>query len=316
MTRLHSEIHAVFAAARRVLIVSHVRPDGDAIGSLLALGLALQDAGKQVELVLSDGLPGSHRHLPGSEKVTDHASGDFDLVVVVDCSDLKRTGDALGGRTPDLVIDHHATSTAFGKLNCVEADAAATASILARHLPAWGLKITPAIAANLLTGLITDTLGFRTPSTTPEVLRQAADLLEMGLDMQTLYFNALVRRTLPGARYWGAGLQKLEQFDGIVWTSLSLAERWAAGYPGNDDADLINVVGSIDAARIALMFVEQSPDCTKVSWRGLEPGLDVAAIAVRFGGGGHKAAAGAEIHGSLEQVREHVLRATREALGE
>ena len=315
MNHLQIKIKDRLKMAQRVLITSHVRPDGDAIGSSLALGLALLDAGKQVQVVLSDGLPASFKHLPGSEMIKTRAEGEFDLIISVDCSDLKRIGKALNGyHPPDIVIDHHATTEGFGILNLVDPEAAATASVLTRNMPAWGLAITTPIAANLLTGLVTDTLGFRTSNTTPEVLRQAADLLEIGADMSMLYFLSLVRRTFPATKYWGAGLSRLQRADGIVWTALSMADRKASGYTGNDDADLISIISSIEDADVAIIFIEQNKSETKVSWRGLKPNIDVARIASQFGGGGHKAASGAEISGNLAKVQERVLEITRKAL--
>lgn len=317
MSDLHEEIKSRLHAAGRILIVSHIRPDGDAIGSTLALGLALLDAGKQVQMVLADGVPAGFRHLPGSEKIRTRAEGKFDLIITVDCSDPKRVGAALDGYPPpDLVIDHHVTTEPFGTLNLVEPDAVATASVLTRHMPRWGLTITPAIASNLITGIVTDTLGFRTSNTTPECLRQAADLLELGVDMSNLYFRSLVRRTFAGAKYWGAGLSSLQRANGMVWSTLTLADRQAAGYNANDDADLINIVSSIDDADIALMFVEQSPQRTKISWRGLKLHIDVSQIARQFGGGGHRAASGAEVNGTLAEVQEKVLAATRKYLNQ
>jgi phosphoesterase RecJ-like protein len=317
MSAIHSEIKTRFSSASRILIVSHVRPDGDAIGSMLALGLALLDMGKQVQMVLADGVPEGFKHLPGSEQIQGFAQGEFDLIVTVDCSDIKRVGAALQGyRNPDIVIDHHLTTEAFGTLMLVEAEAVATASILTRCMPLWGLTITQPIAANLITGLVTDTLGFRTPNTNPEVLRQTADLIALGVDMSTLYYHSLVRRTFEGARYWGTGLSSLQRSDGIVWATLTLAERQASGYTGNDDADLINIVSSIDAADIAIIFVEQNVHNTKVSWRGLKKHLDVSRVARQFNGGGHKAAAGADIEGSLSEIQEKVLAATRRLLNQ
>jgi bifunctional oligoribonuclease and PAP phosphatase NrnA len=315
MNSLQIRIKEYIQAAQSILITSHIRPDGDAIGSCLGLALALRDIGKQVQAVLSDGLPTSFKHLPGSELIKSKATGECDLIISVDCSDLKRVGKALDGyRTPDIVIDHHSTNDAFGILNLIEPEAAATASVLTRHMHSWGLTITTPVAANLLTGLVTDTLGFRTSNTTPEVLRQAADLLEIGADMSTLYYRSLIRRTFPAAKYWGAGLSRLERLDRIVWTALSRADRKASGYSGNDDADLISVISSIDDADVAIIFTEQNKSKTKVSWRGLKQDIDVARIASQFGGGGHKAASGAEISGSLDEVCKRVLSATREAL--
>jgi phosphoesterase RecJ-like protein len=315
MNDLQIKIRDRIRLAQRVLITSHIRPDGDAIGSSLALGLALLDTGKQVQVVLADGLPASFRHLPGSEIIKSRAQGEFDLIISVDCSDLKRVGKALDGyRPPDMVIDHHSTNEAFGDLNLIDPQAAATASVLTRYMQAWNLTITAPIAANLLTGLVTDTLGFRTSNTTPEVLRQAADLIELGADMTRLYYLSLVRRTFSASKYWGAGLSNLERADEIVWTALTLADRKAAGYTGNDDADLISVISSIDEADVAIIFIEQNKHSTKVSWRSLKPNIDVAQIASQFGGGGHKAASGAELSGSLDDVQKRVLEITRKAL--
>ncbi len=315
MNHLQNQIKERIQAAQHVLITSHVRPDGDAIGSSLALALALLDDGKQVQVVLADGLPASFKHLPGSDLIRTRAQDEFDLIVCVDCSDLKRVGNALDGyHTPDIVIDHHTTNGAFGTLNLIEPEAVATASVLVRYMRGWGLTITTPIAANLITGLVTDTLGFRTANTTPESLRQTADLLELGVDMSTLYFLSLVRRTFPAALYWGAGLSRLQRSDGIIWTTLTVADRIASGYTGNDDADLVNIISSIEDADIAIIFVEQDENNTKISWRGLKPHMDVARIATQFGGGGHVAAAGAEISGSLDEVRTRVLEATRKAL--
>ena len=129
-----------------------------------------------------------------------------------------------------------------------------------------------------------------------------------------LYFRSLVQRTFSATKYWGAGLSNLERSDGIVWTALTMADRKVSGYTGNDDADLISIISSIDEADIAIIFIEQNKNKTKVSWRGLKPNVDVAQIASQFGGGGHKAASGAELSGSLDDVRERVLEITRKAL--
>jgi phosphoesterase RecJ-like protein len=315
MNDLQLRIKQRIQAAHSVLVTSHIRPDGDAIGSSLGLALALLDAGKQVQVVLSDGLPPSFGHLPGSKLIVTKAEGAVDLIICVDCSDLKRVGKALDGyRTPDIVIDHHSTNGAFGILNLIDAEAVATASVLMRYMPEWGLRINPSIAANLMTGLITDTIGFRTANITPESLRQAATLLELGADMSELYYLSLVRRTFPAAKYWGQGLNALQLSDGIVWSSLTVADRNASGYAGNDDAELIDIISSIEEADIAIIFVEQDENNTKISWRSLKPSIDVSQIARQFDGGGHKAASGAEVSGSLDEVRERVLETTRKAL--
>jgi phosphoesterase RecJ-like protein len=303
-------------AANKILVASHVRPDGDAIGSLLGLGLALQDAGKTVQMVLADGVPSSFRYLKGNDKVRKEPDGEFDTFISVDCADFKRLGKPFQGFSPpDINIDHHITNERFGTLNLIEGEEVATAAILTNYLPAWGYEITRPVAAALLTGIITDTLGFRTSNVTPESLRQAATLMETGVDMSEVYMRGLVHRSLSAARYWGAGLSKLESSDGIVWGTLSLADRKASGYDGNDDADLINMISAIENHKVGMVFVEQRDNHVKISWRALDQGVDVSPVAKRFGGGGHAAAAGADIQGTLGQIQPRVLQATKEMLG-
>ncbi|HZD55276.1 MAG TPA: bifunctional oligoribonuclease/PAP phosphatase NrnA [Anaerolineales bacterium] len=298
-------------SAQNLLVVSHVRPDGDAVGSLLGFGLSLQAAGKEVQMVLSDGVPGDFRHLHGSEHIRTQPEGTFDFVVTVDCSDLERTGSALNGYSvPDLNIDHHPTNLNFAKINLVEVEAVATSEMLAEYLPEFGLRITPYVAAALLNGIVTDTLGFRTYNMTPKALRVAADLVEAGAPLPELYHRSLLSRSFNALRYWGVGLSNLQREERMVWTSLSMEDRRAVSYPGRDDADLINILTTLRGADVVLIFVEQGNGRVKVSWRS-QPGFDVSRIALEFGGGGHKAAAGAEIEGTLADVQEKVLLATR-----
>jgi bifunctional oligoribonuclease and PAP phosphatase NrnA len=297
--------------AGRILVVSHIRPDGDAIGSLLGMGLSLQAGGKEVQMVLADGVPASFRHLEGTELIRSQAEGSFDLITVLDCSDLNRVGSALNGHSvPDLNIDHHPTNLYFAHINWVEEEAVATAEILAQLLPKFGFPINKQVASSLLFGIITDTLGFRTNNMTPKALRIAADLMEAGGDLTSLYYQGLLRRTYAAAQYWGSGLSNLQREDRMVWTSLTLADRRAVGYPGRDDADLINILASLEDVDVVIVFNEQPDGKIKVSWRS-QPGFDVSQVALFFGGGGHRSAAGAEIEGSLDEVQESVLEATR-----
>jgi len=296
--------------AQRVLIVSHIRPDGDAIGSLLGLGLAIEEAGLDVQMVLADGVPKNYRHLEGSDRVLKRPKGNFDLIFVVDSSDMSRIGEILDHYgQPDINIDHHITNENYAKINLVETTAVATAEILAELIPAIIAPISPKVAAALLTGLITDTLGFRTYNMTPKAMRLAADLMEIGADMPELYRRSLVARSFEAARFWGSGLRLMERQGGLVWTTLTLEERSAAGYHGRGDADLINVLSSIEDADIAIIFVEQPNGSIKVSWRA-QPGFDVSQVAVSFGGGGHPAASGADFTEELDKVRATVLSKT------
>ncbi len=308
---VHAAIGQLFQRAQRILLVSHIRPDGDAVGSLVGLGLSLQTLGKDVQMTLADGVPISFRHLVGSNQVMRRPRGPVDLSVVLDCSDLQRTGGVFNpGEVPGLNIDHHITNLNFARVNLVLPEAVATSAILAEYLPRWNLPINEAVARALLTGLVSDTIGFRTPNVTPHTLRLAAMLVEHGANLADLYNRALVRRSFEAARYWGAGLQSLQREGRMVWGTLTLEDRSRVAYPGNDDADLVNMLATIDECDVCVLMIEQRDNKVKVSWRA-QPGIDVSQIALQFGGGGHPAAAGAELSGELMEVRQRVLDATR-----
>ncbi|QYK51035.1 MAG: DHH family phosphoesterase [Anaerolineales bacterium] len=308
------QIAARLRAAQRVLVTSHVRPDGDAIASVLAMGLALQAQGKQVQMVLADGAPADFKHLHGWADVVRTAQGPVDLVITVDAATQDRCGEALSSFPKvDINIDHHISNNNYADLNLVDPASVATCALLAEHFPALGLDFSPGVIDALLTGILTDTMGFRTSNMTPKALRLSADLVEKGADLPALYERALLRRSFQAMRYWGAGLTSLQQEGGLVWGTLSLADRQAVGYPGNDDAELVNNISMIEGAAITVLFVEQADQQVKISWRS-QGGHDVSRIAAQFGGGGHTAAAGAVVNGSLAQAHERVLAATRAAM--
>ncbi len=295
--------------SQRFLIISHVRPDADAVGSQLGLGLALIKAGKDVQMVLEDGANG-FKYLPGHERIQRAPFGEVDMIIVLDCSDPSRVGDVLVDYgKPDLVVDHHKTNLEFGVENIVESDQVATAAILYDHMSHWDLTFNPQIATCLLSGIVGDTIGFRTSNVNAAVLRKAAALMDLGADLAEIYQKELVMKSFEAIRYWGSGLNRVQFEDGLVWTSLTLADRQKIGYAGNDDADLVNVLSSVRDAEIALIFVEQSKNEVKISWRA-RPGIDVSGIAYEFGGGGHAAAAGADVEGSLEMVQQRVISKT------
>ncbi|MBN1536582.1 MAG: bifunctional oligoribonuclease/PAP phosphatase NrnA [Anaerolineales bacterium] len=311
---MNNLIRQEISKAQKVLLVSHIRPDGDAIGSLIGLGLALEAAGKNVNLVSIDGAPSSLKFLPGYQKINQSVEDGFDLLIVVDCSDWQRTGLATKIEDkPGINIDHHITNDHFARINWVDTTAAATAEIIAENITSWGLELNQEIARALLTAIITDTIGFRTSNVSPRTLRIAADLLSSGISINEIYMQALVNRSLEAMRYWGAGLNKLQKEDGMVWTSLTLDDQNKTGYYGKDDADLINIISGIEGIPISIIFIEQPGGGVKVSWRA-QPGYDVSRVAQEFGGGGHPAAAGAMFDSGLKEVQEIVIRNTRKLL--
>jgi phosphoesterase RecJ-like protein len=144
-----------------------------------------------------------------------------------------------------------------------------------------------------------------------------ANLMEFGGDLTDIYYKTIVEQSLAAARYWGAGLSKIQMDDGLVWTTLSLSERHAAGYLARDDADLVKILSAIEGAKVALILTEQDAGYVKISWRlcgSLATELDVSEIAQHFGGGGHKAAAGADVLGNLNEILVKVLTDTKNSM--
>ncbi len=305
-SELDHTIRQQLVAVHKIVVVGHIRPDGDAVGSMLGLAHALRADGKTVECVLQDGVPDKYAFLPGAADVRTSVPLEYDYLIVVDSSDIMRTGKVLDGLpAPDLVIDHHNTHDDFGKMEYVKPEIEATALILADSLPRWGLTITMDAATCLLTGLLSDTIGFRTANTQPAALRAAADLMEIGADFHEVYLKTLSDKTLAEALYWGQGLSKIQQNGAILWSTLTLNDRIISSYQGNDDADLINILSAIKGPLMTILFVEQEGG-VKISWRSVE-GVDVSKLAREFGGGGHKAAAGADVEGNLQSIQENVI---------
>jgi phosphoesterase RecJ-like protein len=298
--------------ADQIAIVSHERPDGDALGSMLGLCLALRERGKPTAAVLPSGMPGRFSFLPGSAEVERRLPRGECLVVAVDAADLDRLSLPNLGRA-DINVDHHPSNTRYGRVNLVEPQAEATSAILYRLAPQLGLPIGAPVATNLLAALVSDTIGFRTPNVTPDTLRLAAELMEAGADLELVYRKGLVEHSYVALRYWGQGLSRLERVGPVVWSSLTLADRKSVGYPGPDDADLVEMLATVQDAMVAVVFVEQSENQVKISWRA-RPGTDVGQVAAQFGGGGHTLAAGATLDGPLQGAIEQVLAATGAAV--
>ncbi len=302
----NQQIQELICKNSKFLLSSHLRPDGDGIGSLLGLGLGLLKAGKEVQMVLEGGVPSSFKHLPGSELILKECTTIPELFILVDCSESTRAGRIAEKFPPDINIDHHVTNTMFANINLVDPQAAATASIIAQNFSEWGLQMDEPISSALLTGIITDTLGFSTANTNPTTLRLSAKLMESGADLFELYARGLTFKSFESVKYWGAGLSRLNKIGTLVWTKLTLADRKDSGYPGNDDADLINLLSSVEGFDIAILFVEQGDGKIKISWRA-KPGMDISNLALQYGGGGHPAASGAEIKGSMEEIEQKAV---------
>lgn len=313
-------IHFAVEKAAHVLVIAHIDPDGDAIGSMTAVGQALQQLGKRVTLVCDDAVPQRFHYLPLATDARREANPNagYDLVVAVDCGDESRMGWAyacLPEPRPTLInVDHHVTNTRFGTFNEVDPDASSTAEVLHRLLPKLGAAITPGIAESLLTGIVTDTMGFRTSNVTAQTLRAAADLIDAGADIAAISLRALHQRPYATARMWGIGLAQMQLQDGLLWTSISREEMRIAGVEGSPSSSgLVNFLLDVEEAVMGIVLSEMPDETIRVGMRSLPP-YDVAEVAMQFGGGGHTLAAGCTLKGPLGEAEQLIVAACLAAI--
>lgn len=289
--------------SRHPLLIAHPRPDGDTIGSALALRLALLRLGQQPVVACVDPVPDTFAYLPGWETFVTEVTEPVDLAVAVDQSDLQRSGglypEDWRGRVPLLVIDHHQTNNAFGDVNVVDPAAAATAAVMVAVLEALAVPPADGIATCLLTGILTDTRGLRTDTTTPALLDLVARLARAGGDYETVAQLALDSVPYPLLRAWGYALTRLQLENGVAWSTLALAEKEALEIADHDDLELGNLLSRTRGARVMAAFVAMRDGTVRISLRA-RPGYDVSEIARQLGGGGHRQAAGCTVPGPLE----------------
>jgi phosphoesterase RecJ-like protein len=312
------EVLEVLEVGRRFVLLAHLYPDGDVLGSQLGLGLALRALGRQVAFACSHPVPEPFHFLPGAGELQQwkEGRGDFDVVITLDCPDPSRVGGLLDGcRQPGtrvLNIDHHADNRRYGDVNWIEPAAAATGEMLYELLEAAGLPLTRDIAVNLYTAIVTDTGSFRYSNTSPKTFRIAARLVEAGVDPADIANRLYETRHLAGLHLLGRILQQVEaNSDGTVaWVVIDRSQAESADLL--EAEDFVTYPRSIRAAKVAVLFREL-PGEVKVSLRA-KGEVDVARIAARFGGGGHRNAAGVVLKGELVPTKALVLAAVEEAV--
>lgn len=315
---LLNKIDRLIRGARRLLLVSHVAPDGDAIGSILGLALLLRKQGKDLTLACEDPVPDLYSWLPGSGEIVCQATGPYDLIVSLDCSDERRMGsvchDGLAG-IPLLNIDHHVTNTLFGTVNWVDPSSVATTQMLLKLADALGWELSPPVADCLLNGLVTDTRSFRTYNVDVEAMRAVLRLMETGAALNEIARKALDQRPLASVRLWGQAIGGLQTDGEVLWAEVTRAMRRRWGLSENGDSGLANFLSGVREAKAVVVFTERDNGTIDVGMRSV-PGYDVAKVASRLGGGGHPQASGCTLEGDLAAIKERVLDEVRRGLKE
>lgn len=302
-------INDLILPARRILLVTHVAPDGDAMGSLLGLGQLLREVGKEPIMACEDPVPAIYSWLPGSGDVVRQADGPHDLVISLDCSDRRRMGQLYHDPkmpTPVVNIDHHVTNTMFGTVNWVDPASVATAQMILSLADALAWELAEPVAVCLLTGLVTDTRSFRTSNVDSVAMRAALRLMEAGASISEITHRALEQRPLASIRLWGEAIEQLHLHGDVLWTEVTRTMRDHWGLDENGDSGLTNFLSSVREASVVIVFTERSDGTVDVGMRAV-PGCDVAQVALKLGGGGHPQAAGCTMEGDLAMVRQLVL---------
>jgi phosphoesterase RecJ-like protein len=317
---MNVKLHVVrqLQQAEHPVLICHVSPDGDALGATLGLALALQKIGKNPDVACQDPVPPTFQYLLGADQVISQPHGDYDLIISLDCSDVRRMGNPYqslfdqGKAHPLINIDHHVTNLNFGEVNWVDPSAVATSQIVFQLVEAMDIPLDAEIATCLLTGIITDTSGFRTPNTTPEVMIVATRLMEAGASLADITNRVFSHRPLAAIQLWAQALPEICLEGRVLWGVVTREMRVQSNSAGNTDAGLVSILGNITEADIAVVFSEKDNGEIDVGMRA-NPGFDVSQVALALGGGGHPQAAGCTLETTLQQAMDTVLPALQEA---
>ncbi len=319
VTTTFAEIGNALRAHQRFVVLSHVRPDGDALGSQLALALSLQKMGKEAKAWNEEGMLEKYSCLPRSEMLVQPPSEpeDFDVAIALDTATQNRLGTAAQAvRHAKLWIniDHHGSNPRYGDLVYIDPDSPSTAQILFELMKSEQLPMDRAIAENLFAAISTDTGSFQYPNTSARTFEIAAELVRAGINVGRLsqqLYESFPRRRIELLRSVLDTMQ-FEADGKIAYFSLSLKVAKEIGAIPEDNEGLIDHLRAVQGVIVAVFFEELTDGKVRVSMRSKSEAADVSAVCLKFGGGGHKLAAGARVPGTLAGVEQRVLKEVRD----
>ena len=300
----------------RFVLTSHARPDGDAIGSVLACYQILRKMGKEAEVVLHDGVPLHYQRLPFADLVQQAScvNGRFGAAILLECDSVQRT--RLQGLENHFLIsiDHHVSGRPFADVNWIEPSACATAELVYRLARAAGVKICPEIATCLYTAVLTDTGAFAFAGTNEHTFVLAQELVRAGADPVRIAQNIYFSHRTSKMRLLGAALSGLHREGDLTWMAVTRQQMEMCGAIDEDCEGLVNYALAIEGVEVAVFFREIGDGRFRVSLRS-KGGVNVAAVAEQFGGGGHTCASGCSLDGPLVAAVDQVLRLLHHARG-
>lgn len=293
---------------QKFILTSHARPDGDAVGSVLACGQILRSMGKQADVFLSDGVPYIYKPLPFAETVvvSPTVPPEYEAAIILECDSVQRT--RLEGLENQYLIniDHHSTARPFANVNWIDPSACATAEMIFRLAREAGVKISSEVATCLYTAVLTDTGSFCFNGTNEGTFALAQELVRAGADPARIAQSVYFSNPTSKMRLLGSALSNLHRDGELAWMFITREHMEQAGATDEDSEGLVNYALAIEGIEVALFFREQSDGRFRVSLRS-KGRINVASVAGRFGGGGHECASGCSIEGPLSMAVERIL---------
>lgn len=306
--------------AESIIILTHINPDGDAIGSSLAMYAALKKIGKEADVVIPE-YSKMYNFLPNIEVLKKEARDiKYDLAISLDCGDIKRLNgfsECFENAEFKISIDHHGINTMFADLNFVNPLAPACAQILITVIEELGVKIDKDIGTCLLTGIITDTGGFKYPATSAETFEFTAELLNLGINVSEIYKRVLQTMSKPSFNLRKKAINRLEllENDKIAFTYITRDDLEETMAEEGDHEGIVEIGRDIEGVEISIFLKEEQENFFKISLRS-NSYVNVADICLMFNGGGHVRAAGGSISGPIEQAKEKLVLECRKHLEE
>jgi phosphoesterase RecJ-like protein len=313
-----SQVVSLIESGQRFAITSHVRPDGDGLGSSLAFMHILESLGKDVTVAMRDPVPHAYRQLPGANRVIQTARFDdlYDGVFVIECSDADRPGLYDLERQFLVNIDHHATTELFGNINWIDSTASAVGEMIYNLCKAMGVKVTPEIAKCIYAALLTDTGSFHFSNTTERTFKVARELVGYGANPAEIARALFYNQPFCKVKLMGLVLSTLQcDVSGrIAWIVMTQEMMRHAGACEDDCDGIVNYPLAIGDVDVVAFFKEVAPGRYRISLRS-KGGVNVAKLANCFGGGGHRNASGCTVEGALPEVERQVIEKLQHALG-
>ncbi len=308
---IYPKIVNLIKESSKIAILSHIMPDGDNIGSGLAMSMALNKLGKKATFILDDQIPEIYKFLTGALDIEKPNNlYDYDLIIALDCGDMERLGESskyIFNKTI-INIDHHVSNTSFGTVNLIDKNAAATGEIVYKVICELGVEIDKSIAECIYVAISTDTGHFQYSNTSSATHKVVSDLLQYGINVQKIYRSIYQNNSKQKIALIGEALKSLQFIfrDKVSIVKLTKKQIDDALGKDEDSEGIINIARDIDGVEVAVFLKEIDYDLIKVGFRSKDY-VDVSKLAQIFGGGGHMRASGCTIRNEMKKVEEMII---------